>query len=155
MENFLELESALLKHIFLSAINFLRPITLALSISFALFASANANAQEDLSAHWGGIWVAEGTLFSITVTIENEVFKVGQVESLGFEWTSENGKVDGNIVTVEIEYAGVTGTVQAELLSPNSAVAFAVTCLPDFMVVCLLSKDRQAVFRKVTKNEEN
>ena len=153
MENFLELESALLKHNFLSAINFLRPITLALSISFALF--ANANAQEDLSAHWGGIWVAEGTLFSITVTIENEEFKVGQVESLGFEWTSENGKVDGNIVTVEIEYAGVTGTIQAELMSPNSAVAFAVTCLPDFMVVCLLSKDRQAVFRKVTKNEEN
>ncbi len=99
MENFLELESALLKHTFLSAINFLRPITLALSISFALF--ANANAQEDLSAHWGGIWVAEGTLFSITVTIENEEFKVGQVESLGFEWTSENGKVEGNIVTVQ------------------------------------------------------
>tara|TARA_B110000196_G_scaffold307266_1_gene306702 strand:+ start:114 stop:575 length:462 start_codon:yes stop_codon:yes gene_type:complete len=153
MENFLELESALLKHNFLSAINFLRPITLALSISFALF--ANANAQEDLSAHWGGIWVAEGTLFSITVTIENEEFKVGQVESLGFEWTSENGKIDGNIVTVQIEYAGVSGTIQAELMSPNTAVAFAATCLPDFMVVCMLSKDRQAVFRKVIENEEN
>tara|TARA_B110000881_G_scaffold76638_1_gene66704 strand:- start:862 stop:1323 length:462 start_codon:yes stop_codon:yes gene_type:complete len=153
MENFLELESALLKHTFLSAINFLRPITLALSISFALF--ANANAQEDLSAHWGGIWVAEGTLFSITVTIENEEFKVGQVESLGFEWTSENGKIDGNIVTVQIEYAGVSGTIQAELMSPNTAVAFAATCLPDFMVVCMLSKDRQAVFRKVIENEEN
>ena len=149
MENFLELESALLKHNFLSAINFLRPITLALSISFALF--ANANAQEDLSAHWGGIWVAEGTLFSITVTIENEEFKVGQVESLGFEWTSENGKIDGNIVTVQIEYAGVSGTIQAELMSPNTAVAFAATCLPDFMVVCMLSKDRQAVFRKVAE----
>ena len=155
MENFLELESALLKHNFLSAINFLRPITLALSISFALFASANANAQEDLSAHWGGIWVAEGTLFSITVTIENEEFKVGQVESLGFEWTSENGKVDGNIVPVQIEYAGVVGTIQAELVDPNTAVAFAATCLPDFMVVCMLSKDRQAVFRKVIENEEN
>ena len=155
MENFLELESALLKHIFLSAINFLRPITLALSISFSLVASTIANAQEDLSAHWDGIWVVEGTLFSITVTIENEEFKVGQLESLGFDWSSENGKVDGNIVTVEIEYAGVTGTVQAELLSPNSAVAFAVTCLPDFMVVCMLSKDRQAVFRKIIENEEN
>ena len=149
MENFLELESALLKHNFLSAINFLRPITLALSISFALF--ANANAQEDLSAHWGGIWVAEGTLFSITVTIENEEFKVGQVESLGFEWTSENGKIDGNIVTVQIEYAGVSGTIQAELMSPNTAVAFAATCLPDFMVVCMLSKDRLAVFRKIVE----
>ena len=155
MENFLELESALLKHTFLSAINFLRPITLALSISFSLVASTIANAQEDLSAHWDGAWIVKGTLFSIAVTVENEEFRVRQLESLGFDWSSENGKVDGNIVTVEIEYAGVTGTIQAELMSPNSAVAFAVTCLPDFMVVCLLSKDRQAVFRKVTKNEEN
>ena len=89
------------------------------------------------------------------MTIENEEFKVGQVESLGFEWTSENGKIDGNIVTVQIEYAGVSGTIQAELMSPNTAVAFAATCLPDFMVVCMLSKDRQAVFRKVIENEEN
>jgi len=147
----LELESALLKHAFLSAIYFLRCIALVLSIS--LFTSANA--QEDLSMHWDGTWVVEGTLFSINVAIENEIFKVQQVESLGFEWTSKNGRVIGNIVTIEIEYAGVTGSIQAELLDPNSAVAFALTCLPDFMVVCLLSKDRQAVFRKVVENVEN
>ncbi len=102
--------------------------------------------------HWNGLWVAEGTLFSIAITIENEEMKVGQVESLGFEWSSENGKVDGNVVTVEIEYAGVAGTIQAELVDPDTAVAFAATCLPDFMVVCMLSKDRQAIFRKVTEN---
>jgi hypothetical protein len=116
-----------------------------------LLVSASANAQEDLSAHWGGTWVVEGTLFSIAVTIEDEEFKVRQIESLGFEWSSQNGSIDGNVVTVEIEYAGVTGTIQAELLDPNTAVAFAATCLPDFMVVCMLSKDRQAVFRKVAE----
>ena len=150
----MELESALLKHPFLRAIYFLRSITLVFAVSFSFFllASGNTNAQENLSAHWDGLWVVEGTLFSITVTIENEEFKVQQVESLGFEWTSENGKVDGNFVTVEIEYAGVTGTIQAELVDPNTAVAIAATCLPDFMVVCMLSKDRQAVFRKISEN---
>ena len=116
-----------------------------------LLVSASANAQEDLSVHWDGTWVVEGTLFSIAVIIEDEEFKVRQIESLGFEWSSQNGSIDGNVVTVEIEYAGVTGTIQAELVDPNTAVAFAATCLPDFMVVCMLSKDRQAVFRKVAE----
>ena len=116
-----------------------------------LLVSASANAQEDLSAHWGGTWVVEGTLFSIAVTIKDEEFKVRQIESLGFEWSSKNGSIDGNVVTVEIEYAGVTGTIQAELVAPNTAVAFAATCLPDFMVVCMLSKVRQAVFRKIVE----
>lgn len=150
----MELESALLKYIFLRASHFFKTIALVFSVSFSffLFASGNANAQEDLSAHWNGVWIVEGTLFSIAVAIENEEFKVQQIESLGFEWASEIGILDGNVVTVEIEYAGVTGTIQAELVDPNTAVAFAATCLPDFMVVCLLSKDRQAVFRKVSEN---
>jgi len=137
----------LLKH------SFIRFCALVVFVSFALITSANA--QEDLSMHWDGLWVAEGTLFSIAVAIENEEFKVQEVESLGFEWSSKNGKVTGNVVTVEIEYAGVAGRIQAELVDPNTAVAFAASCLPDFMVVCLLSKDRQAVFRKVTENANN
>ena len=145
MESFLELESALLKHIFL------RIFTLA----FSIFPLTNANSQENLSAHWDGIWVAEGTLFSIVAAIENEELRVVQIESLGFEWSSENGKVDGNVVNIEIEYAGVTGTIQAELVDPNTAVAFAATCLPDFMVICMLSKDRKAVFKKAIANPEN
>jgi hypothetical protein len=145
----LELESALLKHTFLSPIYFLKVIA-PVFFSF-LLASANANAQEDLSAHWDGTWVVEGTLFSIAVTVENEEFRVRQLESLGFEWTSNNGTLDGNVVTVEIEYAGVAGTIQAELVDPNTAVAFAATCLPDFRVVCMLSKGRQAVFRKIVE----
>ncbi|MBL4572784.1 MAG: hypothetical protein JKY86_06900 [Gammaproteobacteria bacterium] len=132
-----------------------RILTLAFATSFSIFLLASASAQEDLSLHWDGIWIAEGTLFSITVTVENEEFKVGQVESLGFEWSSNKGKMDGNVVTVEIEYAGVTGLIQAELVTPDTAVAFAATCLPDFMVVCMLSKGRQAVFRKVAENAEN
>ena len=145
MESFLELESTLLKSIFLRIF----------ALAFSIFPLTNANAQEGLSAHWEGIWVADGTLFSIAAAIEKEEFRVVQLESLGFEWSSENGKIDGKVVTIEIKYAGVTGTIQAELVDPNTAVAFAATCLPNFMVVCMLSKDRQAVFRKVIENAEN
>ncbi|MBT4257455.1 MAG: hypothetical protein HOD87_15450, partial [Gammaproteobacteria bacterium] len=67
----------------------------------------------------------------------------------GFLWTSKNGSIEGNVVRVEVEYAGVTGIIQAELIDPNTAIAFAATCLPEFMVVCALAKDRQAVFRRV------
>ena len=58
-------------------------------------------------------------------------------------------EVDGNIVRVNVEYAGVKGIIQAELINPITAVAFAATCMPDFMVVCALAKNRQAVFKKV------
>lgn len=145
MGSFLEWESALPKHRLLNY----------LVAALAAFSLIHVQAQEDLSEHWDGLWIVEGTLFSIAVAIENEELTVQQVESLGFEWSNRNGKIDGNVVTVEVEYAGVTGKIQAELVDPNTAVAFAASCLPDFMVVCMLSKDRQAVFRKVTENAGN
>jgi len=114
-----------------------------------------ANAQQDLSTHWEGEWLVEGTLFRIAVAVENEKLKLTQIESLGFLWTNEDGEIDGNVATVKVEYAGVTGTIQAELIDPNTAVAFAASCLPDFMVVCMLAKDRQAVFRKVSGSPAN
>lgn len=123
-----------------------------LLLLIACLSQSSVLAQDDLSAHWDGTWLVEGTLFSIAVKVEDEKLKIEQVESLGFEWTSEDGEIDGNIVRVAIEYAGVTGTIQAELIDANTAVAFAATCLPDFMVVCMLSKDRQAIFRRVIEN---
>lgn len=127
--------------------------TLVRMIAASLLATlaSFANAQQDLSEHWEGEWLVEGTLFRIGVAVEDEKLKLTQIESLGFLWTNEDGEIDGNVATVKVEYAGVTGTIQAELIDPNTAVAFAATCLPDFMVVCMLAKDRQAVFRKITQ----
>ncbi|PCJ23888.1 MAG: hypothetical protein COA96_10965 [SAR86 cluster bacterium] len=115
-------------------------------------ACASSFGQESSSSQWNGAWIAEGTLFQIGVEVEDGVFKVTQIESLGFEWTNENGTVDGNVITVKVEYAGVTGVIQAELINDTTAVAFVSSCLPEYMVVCALSKDRQAVFRKVESN---
>ncbi|MDA1370956.1 MAG: hypothetical protein O2971_09375 [Proteobacteria bacterium] len=114
--------------------------------------SLPAAAQEDLSQHWNGGWSADGTLFQIAVSVEGDVMRVQQVESLGFVWTSEDAKVDGNIVQVKVEYAGVTGIIQAELVDPDTAIVFAATCVPEFMVVCALAKGRQALFKRVPAN---
>lgn len=118
----------------------------------AIGASAQAigaSAQEDLSPYWDGVWNAEGTLFTIAVNVADDVMQVTKIETMGFEWENESGVVNGNIATVAVKYAGVTGTIQVELIDPNTAVAFAATCIPDYMVVCALSKNLQAVFRRV------
>ena len=114
-----------------------------------LAAGMPAQAQEDLSQYWDGVWTAEGTLFKIAVQVANGVMQVTKIETMGFEWTNQDGQVDGNVVTVAVEYAGVTGIIQAELVDANTAFAFAATCVPEFMVVCALAKDRQAIFRRV------
>lgn len=98
---------------------------------------------------WDGKWIAEGTLFQIGVTVINGVLKVEQIESMGQIWTNEDGAVEGNVARVSVNYAGATGIIQAELIDENTARLFAASCVPDFMVVCVLSKDREAIFRKL------
>lgn len=109
----------------------------------------SAFAQDGDFPQWSGNWIADGTFFQIEISVKNNVMIVNQVESLGFIWTNQNGEVDGKIAKVEVEYAGATGIVVAELIEPNMAIVTASTCVPDFMVVCALAKGRQAIFRKV------
>ena len=101
------------------------------------------------NADWEGEWLAEGTLFKIGVTADSGLLKITQIESMGQIWSSGDGKVDGNIARVEVEYAGASGVIRAELLDAKTAVLSAASCQPEFMVVCALSKGRQAIFRKV------
>ena len=109
----------------------------------------SAFAQDEYFSQWSGNWIADGTFFQIEISVKNNVMVVNQVESLGFIWTNQNGEVDGKIAQVEVEYAGATGIVIAELIEPDMAIVTASTCVPDFMVVCALTKGRQAIFRKV------
>ena len=131
-----------------NSIRFYKLLTLV-GLVFLISNAMLAQAEEDLSQHWNGVWTAEGTLFTIGVEVADNVMTITQIETMGFVWTNEDGQVDGNIVTVKVDYAGVTGTIQAELLDANTAVAFADICTPDFMVVCALAKGRQAIFRRV------
>lgn len=125
---------------------------LVLFMTCALFGvGPGSAAQTATELQWDGEWIAEGTLFRIGVVVENNIMQVTQIESMGQIWTNEDGEVDGNVVRVKVDYAGASGIIQAELIDSETAIAFAASCLPDFMVVCALSKDRQAIFRKVSE----
>ena len=121
-------------------------------LSCFLIFSNNLFAQEPNYAVWNGHWIGDGTIFEIRVEVEDGLMKVHQVESMGFIWTSKVGTVEGNIARVEVEYAGITGIIQAELVDEETAIAFAATCVPDFMVVCALAKNQQATFKKISAN---
>ena len=43
---------------------------------------------------WDGEWLAEGTLFRIGVTVEDNIMKVVQIESMGQIWSNRDGNVD-------------------------------------------------------------
>ena len=124
----------------------MRVLTLALLLALG----PQARAAEDYAQYWNGVWNAEGTLFSVEVTVEDGRVELRQLESLGFQWSSSTGRVAGSIMEFEVDYAGVSGVIRARLEDANTAIVFARTCMPDFMVVCVLARDRQARFRKVS-----
>ncbi len=105
--------------------------------------------QNKLESGWSGEWVAEGTIFKVDVEVEGSDLVVSQIESMGFDWTNEVGELKGNIATINVEYAGVKGIIQVEFIDETTASVFAASCIPEYMVVCLLAKDQKAVFKKI------
>lgn len=97
-------------------------------------------------ARWEGVWGVEGTLFSIAVRVVDGRLEVSEVESLGFEWRATDGQVQGDSASIRVEYAGATATVKASLQEDGTAVATAANCMPDYLVVCALTRDRMARF---------
>ena len=105
-----------------------------------------AQAQESQADAWNVTWLAQGTLFSVEVVVRDSSFRVNQVQSLGFVWSSKPGRIDGDRATMEVQYAGVTAVLLARLTGPDTAVVEAASCIPEFMLVCALAKGQQAYF---------
>ena len=102
-------------------------------------ASGQTSADSSSATEWNGIWLAQGTFFSVAVTAQEGVFSVDEVQSLGFVWTSQPGNVNGSEATVQVSYAGATAKLLARLTGDGVAVVEAATCTPEFMVVCALA----------------
>lgn len=111
-----------------------------------LTAGAQTPIEEPSAADWNGIWLAQGTLFSVAVNAGNSEFRVEEVQSLGFLWTSEPGSVNADLATFQVTYAGATATLQAQLTGDDVAVVEAINCVPEYMVVCALAKGQTALF---------
>ena len=114
--------------------------------------SLSAGAQTDSvmvtddGSHWNGEWIAEGTLFRVAVTVQDNVLELAEVQSLGFVWSAQPGTISGNQATIQAQYAGATALLQVNLLEADRAVVEAASCTPEFLVVCVLAKGQQAVF---------
>jgi hypothetical protein len=126
-------------------------------LSLAVFITAfNVEAAEFVNNRtlfdetvWEGEWQVEDTLFSLRVVPQGSRFIVEPVSSLGLEWTSSNGVLNGNSGTINVEYQGVSAQVLIQLISDSSAIARSLSCQPDYHVVCTLVSNQQALFVKV------
>lgn len=123
-------------------------LALALALAFVAAPFPASCADDGDSAAWNGVWTAAGTLFSVEVTISDGRVELRQLESLGLEWSSGAGVVAGASLEIPVEHAGVSGLIEARLQDAATAIVFTRSCLPEYRVVCVLAKDRRAVFRK-------
>lgn len=103
---------------------------------------------EELKNSWQGVWNATGTPFTLRLIEDPKTgeVRVEQIESLGFEWTTTRITRAGESLLVDIDYAGVTGTVKVTRQSASTALASPLSCTPEYMVVCVLSNGQQALF---------
>lgn len=116
-------------------------------LAFALFTTHGASAQDGLG-DWHGVWNAAGTPFTLRLVQESADAQVSleQIESLGFEWTAKRVRQEDGMLLVDIDYAGVTGTVRVQRRDASSALASPLSCTPEYMVVCALSRGQRALF---------
>lgn len=97
---------------------------------------------------WGGVWAAEDSPFIIRVIRSGNQFSVESIESMGLQWVARNGIINGDSATIEVEYQGVYGRVLVQLIDASTAVARAMSCQPDYHVICALVRNQQARFTK-------
>ena len=104
---------------------FLSIVLLSCIYSATAYGQTQNNSVYDLN----GEWVAEGTIFRVRLEIDGSRVIVHQLESMGF---------------------GVKGIIKAEFFDETTASVSAASCIPDFMVICLLAKDQKAIFKKIS-----
>jgi hypothetical protein len=121
------------------------PLLICLFMPLAVTPNAYANDNH----LWSGLWNAEDTLIVIRVIRYENEFIVEPVETMGLTWTTRKGIINGDTATIEVEYQGVIGRVFIQLLDERNAVARALSCQPDYHVICALVHNQQARFLKL------
>ena len=114
----------------------------------ALIAFPMLGQAQDQQTSWQGLWTAAGTPFALRLVqrAAGEAIELEQIESLGFEWQATSIRENAGSLLIDIEYAGVTGTIQVQRQDQDTALAMPLNCTPEYMVVCVLSKGQQALF---------
>lgn len=125
-------------------------LTLALPYSGTLLAQ---NALPDDSAatkaRWTGQWSAEGLPFVVQARTSSDHIEISPVTPAAQAWVIRNGLINDDSATIEVEYQGVTATALIRLIAEDTAIAQALTCQPDYHVICTLVRDQQARFHRL------
>jgi hypothetical protein len=100
------------------------------------------------TAQWSGIWNAEGSLLTLRVTHHNDQLLVEPLVTMGYEWRNSVGEIKGSSATLDVEYQGVLARLLVQLGDDNTAMVRALSCQPDYHVVCALVQNQQARFRR-------
>ncbi|MDT8429794.1 MAG: hypothetical protein RQ757_13645 [Pseudomonadales bacterium] len=105
-------------------------------------------------SNWSGIWNAENTLLTIKVWSDGQRFVVDPVETMGLVWNTSNGRINGSSAFIEVEYQGVSARVIVDQIDRDTAVARALSCQPDYHVICALVRNQQARFVRTNSVSE-
>src|SRR5690606_5273914 len=121
---------------------------LATALLWSIAISASAQGMTGHGDPWDGVWMVEGTAFSIRVIRQDQRMLVSPVQSLGFVWSSGIGNIYEDTATIEVEYQGARGTVVVTQEGNGRAIARALNCLPQTHLICALVQGQQVRFIK-------
>lgn len=120
-----------------------------MAVALGLPAQILAQSGTDQSTpQWSGIWNAEGSLLTLRVTHQNDQLHIEPLVSMGYEWRNSIGEIKGDSATLDVEYQGVVARLLVQLGNDNTAMVRALSCQPDYHVVCALVQNQQALFRR-------
>ena len=121
---------------------------LVTALLWSIVISASAQETAGQGDPWDGVWMAQGTPFSIRVIRQHQRMLVSPVQSLGFVWSTGIGSIHDDTATIEVEYQGARGTVVVTQEGNGSAIARALNCLPQTHLICALVQGQQVRFIK-------
>lgn len=109
-------------------------------------------ATDATETRWTGQWLAEGLPFVVRVQASDGHLEVSPVEPADQTWVTRNGQISGDSATIDIEYQGVTATALIQLMEDDTAIARALSCQPDYHVICTLVRNQQARFQRLSSS---
>lgn len=131
----------------------IRITSLALVLAVSL-SSFNVVAQEPVAASWSGVWVADGSNFTLRLHQQDDKLHLQAIETLGFAWRNSVGVVNGENASFIVEYQGARATIVVVKTPDGTAIARPRNCTPEFHIVCALVLNQQASFTKVPQTAQ-
>jgi len=127
------------------------------SLAFLLAASLPSSrviAQEPIAASWSGVWVADGSNFTLKLNQQGDKLHLQAIETLGFAWRNSVGVVNEENASFIVEYQGARATIVVVKTPNGTAIARPRNCTPEFHIICALVQNQQASFTKVSQTAQ-